>query len=87
VTTPKLASYRHFLAKSIAAYPAPTFGRVGLFGTIFSNKTGENLPFLMDLQNSEIGKKPFTASGFSNIVAKSPTSIEGLPVSLPILQT
>jgi ketopantoate reductase len=37
----------------------------------------------LDFQKSEIGRKPFTAFGFSNTVAKSPTSIEGLPVSLP----
>ena len=77
-----------FLVKKYRRGIARRFScRVGLFETIFSNKTGENLPFLMDFQNSEIVRKPFTAFGFSNIVAKSPTSIEGLPVSLPKLHS
>jgi hypothetical protein len=56
---------------------------VGLFETISPNKTSENLPLTLVVQKSGIGRKPFTVFDFSNIVAKSPTGIEGLPVSLP----
>jgi hypothetical protein len=59
----------------------------GLFETIFSNKTGEHFPILMDIQKSEIVRKPFAAFGFSNIVMKRPTCFEGLPASLPKKKT
>jgi hypothetical protein len=74
-------------AKSIAGVSRfDFFCGVGLFVTNFPKKADDNLPFLMDFQKSSDHRKPFTALGFSNIVPKSPTSIEGLPVSLPTPQ-
>jgi len=47
--------------------------------TNFSKKAGENFPFLMGFLKSSDRQKPFTALGFSNIVAKSPNEHRGTP--------